>query len=131
VSYSLKKHEILRSKKKIKELFENGSSFFLYPYKVFILPEPTEENTKVLFSVSKKYFKKAVDRNLIRRRMREAYRLNKILLKDLQNRPFSLSIALVYISRFKLPYSDIENKLKQVLIRLNKTVHQTRYNEEI
>lgn len=131
MSYSLKKHEILRSKKKIKELFENGSSFFLYPYKVFVLPDTTTENNQVLFSVSKKYFKRAVDRNLVRRRMREAYRLNKKLLTDAQNDSFSLSIALVYISKFKLPYIEIESKLKQVFIRLNKTAYKTKYNEEI
>ena len=119
MSFSLKKHEILRSKKKIKELFESGSSFFLYPFKIFYLLNKDQENDQVLFSVSKKHFKKAVDRNLIRRRIREAYRLNKNNLKADQNA--SISIALIYISKFKLPFSEIENKLKQVLIRLNKT----------
>ena len=56
--------------------------------------------------------------------MREAYRLNKSILTDGQKDPFSLSIALLYISRFKLPYHDIENKLKQVLIRLIKADDQ-------
>jgi len=121
VSFSLKKHEILRSKKSIKELFDNGSSFFLYPYKVFFLPDPSLENNEVLFSVSKKYFKRAVDRNLIRRRMREAYRLNKNILKSNEKDSLSISIGLIYISKFKLPYIDIENKLKQVFVRLNKT----------
>ena len=121
MSFSLKKHEILRSKKSIKELFDNGSSFFLYPYKVFFLPDPSLENNEVLFSVSKKYFKRAVDRNLIRRRMREAYRLNKNILKSNEKDSLSISIGLIYISKFKLPYIDIENKLKQVFVRLNKT----------
>jgi ribonuclease P protein component len=124
VSFSLKKHEILRSKKDIKELFENGSSFFLYPFKVHILPSPNSQNNQVLFSVSKRNFKKAVDRNLIRRRIREAYRLNKNILATDQKEQFSLSIALIYISRFKLPYKEIEDKLKQVFIRLNKTKYQ-------
>ena len=120
MSFSLKKHEILRSKKDIKELFENGSSFFLYPYKVFYQPNTETKYNKVLFSVSKKNFKRAVDRNLLRRRMKEAYRLNKSHLTDLQKESFSLSIGLLYISKFKLPYIDIENKLKQVFVRLNK-----------
>ena len=120
MSFSLKKHEILRSKKNIQELFETGSSFFLYPFKIFFLPAKDPKNCQVLFSVSKKYFKKAVDRNLIRRRMREAYRLNKMNLKANQNDTFSISIALIYISKFKLPYSEIESKLKQVFERLNK-----------
>ena len=121
MSYSLKKHEILRSKKRIKELFENGSSFFLYPFKVFVVPDSSIENSQVVFSVSKRYFKKAVDRNLIRRRIREAYRLNKLILTAEHNQPLSISIGLVYISKFKLPYAEIESKLKQVIIRLNNT----------
>ena len=52
--------------------------------------------------------------------MREAYRLNKMNLKANQNDTFSISIALIYISKFKLPYSEIESKLKQVFERLNK-----------
>ncbi len=124
MSFSLKKHEILRSKKSIKELFENGSSFFLYPFKVQFLPNPDSQNNQVLFSVSKRNFKKAVDRNLLRRRLREAYRLNKNILTTGQKEQFSLSIALIYISKFKLPYKEIEDKLKQVFIRLNKTKYQ-------
>jgi ribonuclease P protein component len=124
VSFSLKKHEILKGKKEIKELFDNGSSFFLYPFKVFYLPKAKPQNIQVLFSVSKRNFGKAVDRNLIRRRMREAYRLNKNILLADQKDSFSISMALVYISKFKLPYSDIEDKLKQVFIRLKKTKYQ-------
>ena len=124
MSFTLKKHEILRSKKEIKELFENGASFFLYPFKVYSKPISETDYNKVLISVSKKYFKKAVDRNLIRRRMREAYRLNKGLLNISGQESLSLSIGLVYISKFKLPYIDIENKLKEVFVRLNKAREQ-------
>lgn len=124
MSFSLKKHEILRSKKEIKELFENGSSFFLYPFKVQYLPNSNSQNNQVLFTVSKRNFKKAVDRNLLRRRMREAYRLNKNILISDQKGPLSISIALIYISKFKLPYVEIEDKLKQVFIRLNRTKYQ-------
>jgi ribonuclease P protein component len=120
VSFSLKKHEILRSKKEIQELFDHGSSFFLYPFKIHHTPLDNSENTRVLFSVSKRNFKKAPDRNLLRRRMREAYRLNKNILVSNLKEPFSLSIALVYISKSKLPFSEIENKLKQVFVRLTK-----------
>ena len=70
VSFTLKKHEILRSKKEIQELFENGSSFFLYPFKVYSKPNPDTDFNRVLFSVSKKYFKKAA--NLNRPRYRHA-----------------------------------------------------------
>jgi len=124
VSFTLKKHEVLRSKNDIKELFDLGSSLFLYPFKVYFLPKPTQKTNQILFSVSKKYFKKAVDRNLIRRRMREAYRLNKSILKENQKDSSSISMALIYISKFKLPFDEIEFKLKQVFVRLNKTDNQ-------
>jgi ribonuclease P protein component len=124
VSFSLKKHEILRSKKKIKELFEDGSSFFVYPFKVYFLHEQTAAPTQVLFSVSKKYFKRAVDRNLIKRRMREAYRLNKSIIETEEKNELSISIALIYISEFKLPFTEIENKLKHVFVRLNNAVRK-------
>ena len=56
--------------------------------------------------------------------MREAYRLNKNILLAQQKDSFSISMALVYISKFKLPYTDIDNKLKQVFVRLKKTKYQ-------
>lgn len=121
MGFSLKKHEILRSKKFIKELFDNGSSFFIYPFKVYYLTGENQETDMVLFSVPKRHLKHAVDRNLVRRRMREAYRLNKSMLKAGTDNPFSLSLTLIYIAEKVICYTDIESKLKQVFIRLNKT----------
>ncbi len=60
----------------------------------------------------------------MRRRMREAYRLIKDILKADQTESFTRSIALIYISKFKLPFDEIEFKLKQVFARLNKTDNQ-------
>src|SRR5471030_2413656 len=77
--YTFKKEERLCNKKLIDELFHNGSSFLCYPFKAswLIIDEPRQIPAQILFSVSKKRFKRAVDRNLVKRRMREAYRLNK------------------------------------------------------
>ena len=52
--------------------------------------------------------------------MREAYRLNKSILESEKKDELSISIALIYISKFKLPFAEIENKLKHVFVRLNK-----------
>ncbi len=77
--YTFKKEERLCNKKLIDQLYHNGSSFLCYPFKVswLITTAPQLSPAQVLFSVSKKRYKKAVDRNLIKRRMREAYRLHK------------------------------------------------------
>ena len=77
--YSFTKEERLCNKRLIDELFHNGSSFLCYPFKVswMTVSQPQEFPAQVLFSVPKKRFKSAVDRNLLKRRMREAYRLNK------------------------------------------------------
>jgi len=111
----LHKNERLHSKKLIKELFDKGSSFFLYPFKVMVLEINFDdpETNQVLFSVSKKKLKKAVDRNLIKRRMREAYRLNKQFLGEmtLGQKIF----GLIYVSSELVTYQVIETKIKKIL----------------
>ena len=115
--YTLKKSEILRKEKWIKELFSNGSSFFLYPIKLYYLPLPEITGHQVLFSVPKKIFKNAVDRNKIKRRLREAYRLNKPLI-NAEGEQVYYCLAIVYISKLVLPLSEIEPKLIKLLRRL-------------
>ena len=74
MKYSLPKSERLHAEKSIKELFEKGSSFFLYPFKVLFYVKKEEGNgtAQVLFSVSKKKIKKATQRNLVRRRIKRS-----------------------------------------------------------
>src|SRR5580698_8922914 len=78
-TYTFTKEERLCNKKLIHELFHKGSSFLCYPFKVswLAVAEPQQFPAQVLLSVSKKRFKHAVDRNLLKRRIREAYRLGK------------------------------------------------------
>lgn len=119
LKYTFSKEERLKSRKEIKELFDKGSSFFIYPFKTFYLPITSPDSScknKLLISISKKNHKKAVDRNLLKRRIREAYRLNKRLLTD--NGP-SFAIGLVFVSRQILSFSEIDSKLKLVMKRLN------------
>lgn len=117
MNYRLPKNERLHSKKLIKELFDKGSSFFLYPFKVIYLPlDHTEETNQVLFSVSKRKVKKAVDRNFIKRRVKEAYRLNKSILLDGETE--KKLIAFVYVSSKLETFQAIQPKVIKILNRL-------------
>ncbi len=115
MKYSLPKSERLHAEKSIKELFEKGSSFFLYPFKVmFWVGEELEESpNQVLFSVSKKKIKKATGRNYIKRRLKEAYRLNKALLP-----PAGLLLGFVFVGEAKMSFGELEPKMKLVLQKL-------------
>ena len=115
MKYSLPKSERLHAENSIKELFEKGSSFFLYPFKiVFWVGEGLEDTAnQVLFSVSKKKIKKATGRNYIKRRLKEAYRLNKALLP-----PTGLLLGCGFVGEAKMSFGELEPKMKLVLQKL-------------
>ncbi len=111
------KKERLSSKKEIEELFKNGSSFYFPAFHVRFLLAP-QQTHQILISVPKKNFKRAVDRNLLKRRIREAYRRNKDLIQD--SKP--LNIGFVYISKEILSFREIEDQLIDVFDRLKKNM---------
>ncbi|HSI89549.1 MAG TPA: ribonuclease P protein component [Adhaeribacter sp.] len=115
------KAERLCSKKLIAQLFAGGSAFNLYPLRFVVLKAetPSEEFPQVLISVSKKYFKRAVDRNRLKRQMREAYRLNKYKIMSGNGQLVSV-LGIIYIGKEKVPYNLIEKKLNLGLERLVK-----------
>jgi len=115
--FGFPKAERLTGKKRIEELFRDGSSFFLYPYRVKYLCEPAAGMPhQVLISVPKKKIKKAVKRNLIKRRIREAYRLHK---HTLDSKPeVSLSVGFIYQANEPLPYHQLEKKMIACLQKL-------------
>jgi len=117
----LTKTERLNSKKLIDTLFKEGRSVFSHPFKVLYISknETSTVPAKMLISVSKRHFKKAVDRNHIKRLAREAYRNNKEpLLAYLNSHNKSLFFGLIYVSETILSYEDIERKLILILQRL-------------
>ncbi len=115
MDFSFNKAERLSKKILIKELFEKGSSFYLYPFKVLLLPNPdSSAPNQILISASKRNFKKAVDRNKIKRRIREAYRLNRY--------QYSLSnkylIAYLYTSKEIMPFDKIQESMIAILNKI-------------
>ena len=120
--YTLKKEERLCNKRLIDGLFHNGSSFLCYPFKATwcLSDMPAALPAQVLFAVSKKRFKRAVDRNTVKRLMREAYRLNKhdqlyaYLAASQKNIVFSVG----YIGKEIASFSLIEKKMSKLLKQL-------------
>jgi ribonuclease P protein component len=115
--YSLSKAERLTGEKNVKHLFEDGKSLIAFPLRIVFLSDSNQkEPIKVLFSVPKRRFKRANKRNLLRRRMKEAYRMNKQLLHDAVMQPASTqTIAFTYIANELYPYEMIEKKMQEAM----------------
>lgn len=118
--FSFRKEERLYKKKQIEELFDKGSSFYLFPFKVLYLPNHEQPHHQVLISVSRRNFKRAVDRNLLKRRIRESYRQQKH--KQCKNP--TLSIAFLYTARQILSFQEIKNSMLLAMARIEKMVKQ-------
>lgn len=115
------KEERMHEKKLIDQLFKNGKSFFVFPFKVLYMPLTTDGKLlpKVLISVPKRNFKRAVDRNRIKRLMREAYRRNKSILSGQEKGcRHQLLIGLIYTAKTHMDYLEIERKIILILQQL-------------
>ena len=116
----LPKSEKLHSFGAIRRLFTEGRGGFVYPLRYVVYAESAEEmSAEILFSTPKKFLKRANKRNKVRRRMREAYRLNKHLLHANEN-PRQIQAALIYSSKEVVDYKTIENATKRILEILSK-----------
>lgn len=120
--YTFKKEERLCNKKLIDGLFHNGSSFLCYPFRITWMYAADEQiyPVQIVFAVSKKRYKQAVDRNLVKRRMREAYRLNKyqFLYQHLNDSGKRLILSVNYIGKEIAQYDFFEKKMVMLLAQL-------------
>ncbi len=126
------KSERLCSKKILGELFKKGSAsvqtFYLFPFRVLYLPQTDSTATSdrlpnstvtlpaIVITVPKRTFKRAVDRNFIRRRVREAYRLNKSLFNP--EKPLPANIAFLYTAKQIISFEEIEKGMKLALKKM-------------
>ena len=119
--YFFRKADKLKSKKTIDELFGKGSSFSNYPFKVFWLPKNKEAILQAAVGVSSRNFKKATDRNRIKRLMREAYRLQKEKLQQhLKEKDQQLSVFILYLGKELPEYETVFEKTGVIIKRLVK-----------
>ncbi|MRX69296.1 ribonuclease P protein component [Flavobacterium resistens] len=125
MSFTYPKNERLKSKTTIGLLFSEGKSVSKYPLRLVYreAEKNSEEKIKLGVSVSKKYFKKAVDRNYFKRVLRETYRLNKHLLLDQLNQPYS--IMFFYQTKDKLSYQEINTKTIQLFEKFLQQINKT------
>lgn len=113
--FGLPYSERLRSFGAVRRLFSSGHGGFVYPFRYIIYAEPDEKfSARILFSVPKRYHKRANVRNLLRRRTKEAYRLGKERLCCC-GRQVSADIAFVYSTKEVCDYKVIKNAIDRIL----------------
>ena len=128
--YTLPRSERLRSLKAIRRMFGEGHSGFVYPFRyVWIAAEPcgegveaqqcSERGVEVMFSVPKKFHKRANKRNLLKRRTREAYRLNReSLCEQLQQSGKTINMAFIYSTKEIHTYKTGEYAVQRILAQV-------------
>ncbi len=124
-SFKFNKAERLKNHHLLAALFTSGKSFSAYPLRVVYIPieQPGSFPAQFSLSVPKKKFRLAVDRNRLRRQVREVYRLNKHLLyEDLLSKDKRIALMVMYVAKEEKPYKDIEQSMKRIIKGLKKAV---------
>lgn len=122
--FTLSKEERICSKKLINELFTgNGRSMTAFPLRVVFMKRTIVDDqprAAMLVSVPKRYFKHAVDRNRVKRQVREAFRRHKSMItQNLTDDHESVAIAFVWLTNEKYPSSEVENRMVRLLTRIS------------
>lgn len=120
--YTLERNERLKHRKVIQLLFKQGRSFVTFPVRVVWLENEAPDGpakTRFSLTVPKKNYPRAVDRNRLRRLVRESYRLHKPdFLEKLPEGDRQFSIMLIYIAREELPFKVVYKAVGKALARL-------------
>lgn len=123
--FTLGKNERLKSRKSIEQLFAEGKKIVVAPYKVLYMLNPAVQESSLAFGtgVSAKHFKKAVDRNRIKRLTREAWRLQKSPLHEkIKAKKTQLNIFFIYTGKELPGYDDVYKKIGSILNKIDKLV---------
>ncbi|MCG2429933.1 ribonuclease P protein component [Aequorivita xiaoshiensis] len=110
------KTEKLKSTKTIETLFSEGRTYTKFPIKVFFLPNKEIDTNLAAFAVPKRNFKSAVDRNRVKRQLREVYRLHKHLIEESGNTRFKM--LFLYLGKVKPEYVQLEKSMLKLLKKL-------------
>lgn len=130
IRYTLGKEERLKSRKIIEQLFKEGKSFSIFPFRVVWKYQlhPTTSVLQAGFTASSRNFKKAVDRNRIKRLMKEGYRLQKNTLQQLvEAKEKQLAVFFIYVGKEIPAQILVTDKVNQILKRLQKMVHEENF----
>lgn len=123
MTFTYPKHEKLKSRTLIDQLFSEGKSVSKYPLRLVYVQvsELGDSNIKLGVSVSKKHFKKAVDRNYYKRVLREAYRLNKnVLLETIEDKNYVF--MLLYQTKDRLSFQEVNEKTIELFEKFHKAI---------
>ena len=122
MQHGFPKNERLKSRTAFAKLFNEGKSVKQFPLRMVYVPwiSDSTNGLQAGFSVSKKKFKRAVDRNHIKRHMREAYRLNRLALPEFNQK---LAVLFIYIHHQKSTFAEVEAAMKKCLEHLTKVSH--------
>ncbi|WP_405384825.1 ribonuclease P protein component [Maribacter sp. LLG6340-A2] len=123
MNQSFGKKEKLKSKVLITKIFDEGKGISSFPLKLIYLPVTTQTvSFKTGVTVSKRNFKSAVDRNRIKRLLREAYRLNKALVFN--NTQGNFAFLFLYLGKDMPSFEQLDHKMKLVLNKFKLQINE-------
>ena len=129
MKFTLGKQERLKSRKLIEKLYKEGKSVKAFPLRMVFLQEKHTSDfpAQVGVSVPKRNFKKAVDRNRIKRLLRETYRKQKHIVYNSVDKPYVYMIS--YLAKEEFDYAKIEEKMIKLLTLFTDEINTTKDEE--